>query len=265
MTHEYKQLIAPVEFWKPITTKEVPHVKPYYWVSSLGRVYSTKSNKFLKTFQDKKSEYISVGLRTEYGSVRVLLHRLVMMTFYPIQGMEKYEVNHMYTGDKDINTTYNLEWCTRPYNIAHAWENGLYHVGEDHHNAKLTNDEVHVICQGLVQNLPYEVIANNIGRVLDPVLSSTISDIKAGRRWAHISSLYTFPTGVSYQLLTDNQVHEVCKLLEQNLKMNQIEILERVGVNTSSLDNVNLKKYIHCVDRIRRRDRFVSISKNYNF
>ena len=108
MTHEYKQLIAPVEFWKPITTKEVPHVKPYYWVSSLGRVYSTKSNKFLKTFQDKKSEYISVGLRTEYGSVRVLLHRLVMMTFYPIQGMEKYEVNHMYTGDKDINTTYNL-------------------------------------------------------------------------------------------------------------------------------------------------------------
>ena len=102
-------------------------------------------------------------------------------------------------------------------------------------------------------------------KVLDKTLSCTISDIKAGRRWAHISSAYVFPTERSYQLLSDNQIHEVCRLLEQNVKMNQIDILNIVGVDTLSLDSVTLKKYIHCVDRIRRRDRFVNISKDYNF
>lgn len=55
---------------------------------------------------------------------QVLVHRLVLSTFSPIENMDKYDVNHI-NGDKLDNRLENLEWCTRSENVLHSYRNGL--------------------------------------------------------------------------------------------------------------------------------------------
>lgn len=74
---------------------------------------------------------------------QILVHRLVLKTFNPIENMEELDVNHI-DGNKLNNSLDNLEWCTRSENIKHAYEIGLEkkQLGEKHHAHKLTNEDV---------------------------------------------------------------------------------------------------------------------------
>ena len=73
----------------------------------------------------------------------VLVHRLVLSSFNPIENMEQYDVNHK-NGNKLDNRLENLEWCTRSENVLHAYRTGLERkrCGEDHHAHKLTKEDV---------------------------------------------------------------------------------------------------------------------------
>lgn len=63
-------------------------------------------------------------------------------------------------------------------------------VGVDHHNSKLTEEDVHKICQLLEEGgHTYEEIANMIG---NKVKKDTIFRIKKGDQWTHISCNYNF-------------------------------------------------------------------------
>ena len=55
---------------------------------------------------------------------QALVHRLVLSTFNPIDGMENLDVNHI-DGNKLNNRLDNLEWCTRSENVIHSYKNGL--------------------------------------------------------------------------------------------------------------------------------------------
>jgi hypothetical protein len=75
-----------------------------------------------------------------------LAHRLILSTFSPIDNMADFQVNHK-NGNKSDNRVSNLEWCTRSYNIKHAYDTGLERrmCGERHHAHKLTSDDVRYI------------------------------------------------------------------------------------------------------------------------
>jgi len=248
------------EIWIPVTELMVPNVKPYYLVSTYGRVFSIFSNRLLSYHYSGRG-YVSVRLAEQNGhdSINVYVHRLVMLGFCYIANYYELQVNHI-DGNKLNNHLRNLEWVTNKENMQLAFETGLNHKGEDHYASKLTNEQVHIICNGLSQNMAYKHIAENAGLEFTETTNKCISDIKARKIWKDISNQYTFPIGRSNQLFTDNQIHMICKCLEAGLKNNQI--LNTLGIN---YNNHNIIRYNMVIDRVRARERFTKISKDYNF
>lgn len=122
------------EVWKPIRGYE-----GLYEASNLGRIYGVKKDHILKSCLSS-NEYLHLAL-SKKGKLRWFsVHVLVAKEFKgdPPTGME---VNHK-DGCKTNNWDSNLEYITRSNNLKHAVKNGLWNLGEKHHNSKLTEDEV---------------------------------------------------------------------------------------------------------------------------
>ena len=91
--------------------KQIPGF-PEYEVSSEGRVWSNKTNRFMKEFPNDKGY-----LRVRIGGKSVAVARIVCQVFNYNPNPEIFnEVNHI-NEDKSDNRSCNLEWCDRKYNV----------------------------------------------------------------------------------------------------------------------------------------------------
>ena len=106
-----------------------------YQVSNLGRIKALERRKncnrgygiikeHIMKQTNKNSNYYRVPLTDNNHTKKYFsVHRLVAKTF--IENPNNYkDVNHI-DGDKTNNCEDNLEWCTRSYNIRHAFDTGL--------------------------------------------------------------------------------------------------------------------------------------------
>lgn len=83
-----------------------------YKISNLGYVISYKNKKpKVLAISSYPNGYQFVTLSNNGTSKGVLLHRLVLMSFCPVEGMEKLQVNHK-DCDRTNNRLDNLEWST---------------------------------------------------------------------------------------------------------------------------------------------------------
>jgi len=105
---------------------------PGYCASRCGKIYSKKSNKFLK-LQNHRGGYVTVSLSIEGKESQKKVHILVAKT-YLANPNHLPKVNHI-NGNKHDNRVENLEWITSKGNTIHAYENGLI------------NSHVRPICQ----------------------------------------------------------------------------------------------------------------------
>lgn len=85
-----------------------------YKVSNLGNVKGIKG-KLLKPWKSGKYLYISLGRKN-----KILLHRLIMITFCFREDYQKMQVNHK-DGNPENNNLNNLEWVTPSENILHSY------------------------------------------------------------------------------------------------------------------------------------------------
>ena len=91
-----------------------------YMITSLGRVWSRKSNKFLKQRKDKNG-YMLVNLYSDGTCYTHKVHRIVAESF--LENPKKFrEINHK-DEDKTNNNVKNLEWCNHKYNANYGTKN----------------------------------------------------------------------------------------------------------------------------------------------
>ncbi len=114
----------------------------------------------------------------------VNVHRIIAKLF--VENPNGYNnVNHK-NGIKTDNRSENLEWCTRSYNVIHAYRTGLERkrFGEESANHKLTKEDVIYIksvCKPRDKENGYAALARkyNVDR-------TTISAIANGETWRHV-------------------------------------------------------------------------------
>jgi hypothetical protein len=149
------------EIWKDITGYE-----GLYQVSNLGNVRSLdktvhaksrNGNDFTQTYKGRilSQELINtnayrVSLCKDGHVERFLTHRLVAQEFIP-NPENKPEINHK-NGNRAKDDIDNLEWCTHPENMHHAYNTGLQVplFGENHQNCKISSEDIKFIRENYI-------------------------------------------------------------------------------------------------------------------
>lgn len=120
----------PNEVWK-----DVPNYEGIYMVSNLGRVKSLTRkltcsegkvrNVFGKLISDIPNNrgYVQVRMHRDGKHSSVLVHRLVMMTFHPIENPKDYDVDHINHNYSD-NRLENLRWLYPDMNRSTPYKKG---------------------------------------------------------------------------------------------------------------------------------------------
>lgn len=216
-----------------------------YTVNKKGEIYSLnygRSGKKKKLKQQKSKGYLYVNIYYNKKIHRKLVNRLVAKAFIP-NPYNLPEVNHK-DGNKENNNVKNLEWVTSKENTKHAFENNLryVHKGEGATDAKITNNQAHEICRLLEKNkLGTREIAEKVG-----VSFSIVSNIKHGKAWKDISSLYNIENHKvkskpviknkksKSEVISEKTAKEICSYL-QNSDLTIDEISDLFNVKPSKV------------------------------
>lgn len=146
--------------------------------------------------------------------------------------------------------------------IGHTNIASNYEIKEGRSDRKLTDDQVHMICQELVKGTSTEDIVNMIFDTskMGPNeiynMKNVIIRIRRGICYKHISSQYNLcdapPAKRSNYHFDDVQENEIIKLIEENPYMNNKQILEHI-MDTSNIANADKKKLTDAISYIRRK------------
>ncbi len=166
---------------------EYKHIKafPNYFVSPYGKVLSTrratkkKPYRILKTYIRKGYPCVQLrGIRRQ----DIDIHRLVYEAWKG-EIPEGLQINHK-DGDKLNNYIDNLEVVTRTQNMQHAHTTGLMNppFGQNHHNSKLSEEQVKRIIQEYNEgNVTQQQLAEKYN-VKQPLISKLIRRVA----WIHV-------------------------------------------------------------------------------
>lgn len=244
------------EIYTEILDSDITDVAPGQFINRFGTIYSPNARYKFRYPVCENNRYTRIKVYKKDGTIyQTSLHRLLMIIFNPTENMNELVVNHI-NGNKLYNSLmYNLEWTTEAENNRHAFRTGLNNnIGENHHQAKLTEDEVRDICIELQKPREYGTI-NNLARKYN-ISDNTILRIAKGKIWPNISKEYNLDysaKGVE-SILTESQVIEICEDLSNHKYHGQYTALaKKYNVSPST------------IKQIAYRNSWVHISKNYNF
>ena len=167
--------------------KNIKGYENKYYLDTDGNIYRyvIKRKEFKQLKPVKQCGYLAIDLGLNGIIKRHLIHRL-MATNYIENPENKPQVNHI-NGIKTDNSLKNLEWNTRSENQLHSIRIGLRTtVGEKNSQAKLNEEKV---LQIFKDKRVYKEIKEEY-----KISIPTISDIKRGYSWTHITGLENLKT-----------------------------------------------------------------------
>ena len=184
-------IFEPIRFihWKPVVIDGVK--EGLYEVSDSGKVRNVNTGKYIQSkpnntgyqvvrlFSGDSSYYKTNTYSGRYK--HMLVHRLVMYTFEPIDNPESMTVNHI-DANKNNNYKDNLEWATQAENNEHGI---VYYkkYGSNNYQAKFTKDQLRVIIKELEKKTRYKDILNIIGVEDNENNRDYIGNIKRGKTY----------------------------------------------------------------------------------
>lgn len=157
------------EIWKSLSVVGLSQ----YYVSNYGRIKSNKQ--LIKQQIHHQTTYMQVSLKND-NKIRktYLAHKLEMIAFC---GDSTLEIDHI-DRNKQNNHISNLRYVTRSENMNNTKSRSIIYL--------LTDDDVHDICQKLVNGMSISQIAkSNINYT-----KAKVEQIKQKRRHLKISNLY---------------------------------------------------------------------------
>lgn len=242
------------EFFFEINTTVIPGIKNYYMISNYGRVYHKYAGIFMSPGVSG-SGYLFVELATDHGSQMAQIHRLVLKVFRPNVDSNKLDVNHI-NGNKFDNRLWNLEWCTRSYNMKHAYKTGL------HSRTSIISEETaKEICKLLSENkYTNKEIAN---MVKNGATEHIVNDIHQKTSWTYLTENLEFEQRIN-RLFTPDMVENICKYFSTHdigaLTVNEHSKNALIYYNYDSSDRM-----IDSVRKIYTRKYYTNISQKYIF
>lgn len=154
-----------------------------YAIYKTGKIRNMKSGKVLSTHISTNGRRM-VTLTINNKSCHRTVYRLLAEAFIPNPDNLP-QIDHI-NGNKLDDRLENLEWVTGEENLRRAKEMGLLsYKGDDSPVAVLSNTKVEDICSKLEEGYTVKELAEEYG-----VGRTTISDIKNGKIWTHISEKY---------------------------------------------------------------------------
>lgn len=173
-----------------------PNVRDgYYEIDTDGNIYVIKTGEIRKPKIHNGYVYFAcVGKTKKYTDIS--LHRALGYAFLGLT--PDLEINHK-NGDGTDNRLENLEVVTHQENINHSIENDLAPKGEKHKNSTHKDEFIHQMCKYFEEGYSnIEIFELLYGYNYDSKNKehkrelNSISRIRRGERWRHISSQYEF-------------------------------------------------------------------------
>lgn len=172
-----------IEYWKPI-----PDFEEIYEISNLGRVRTRISRKgtvkgAILNPEITEFGYKRITLTKDKVRKRIMVHRLVLLTFVGDPPEDKTDTNHK-NKDRSDNRLCNLEWVTPSENMYHSYSYGNRGTarGSGNGNAKLSEEDILQIrklyAEGQTQS--------GLARIFD-VTQVTIWRVVHGNSWKHVT------------------------------------------------------------------------------
>lgn len=224
---------------------DVPGYEGFYMASSFGRVKSlfrwtraklgskrSVKERILKSATNRDGYLTVVFCKGNREMDSWTVHRAVALSFKVPNPENKPEINHK-NGFKWDCSLSNLEWATESENGIHSRDLGLNTGrGETHFKAKLNDKQVLEIFESNENN---SVLADKFS-----VSKDTISGIKRGKSWRHITGIKRIKTK---NILKKDQI-----LMIINTNSSNEELAKRFGVQPK------------CIKSIREGKRWTSIT-----
>lgn len=193
------------------------------------------SNKDVSLRHDKDGYLIfSYWDRVDKRQRNLRVHRLVAETFIP--NPENHPVINHKDGNKENNSSHNLEWCTISHNTKHAYDTGLAKplTCQDSPHTSLTNEDVHNICRDIELGMRNVDIRKKHG-----ISKAVLDHIRYGNTWSDIKSQYDMTISRKGRLGKLTVFWVLDKLNEGLTAKEIVEQVKSEGVTVDTVYNIS--------------------------
>ncbi len=223
-----------------------PHPEFYmYGATYSGKVYRLDREKRMTPTYNKRAKYYYIRVSQKNVPRTLRLHIFIAKCWH--NNPSHYRVVNHKDGDKLNCNAGNLEWGTDSQNQQHALTLGLKQKGEELYNSKLSDDQVHQVCQLLEEGYRVKDLAD-----MFTVKPDNIRKIKDGSCYFHVRRLYV---NIPHNFKTEYSVGTIKWVCEKILEgLSDINISKTCS--NSDMTPIDVK-------RIRRKIRYTDISDEY--